>query len=228
MDSVRRRADPGSGSIRVAGNQGHNLVVDADIQAYFDNIQRDTLLELLKERISNRRRNPRLHFMQRWPCPKATKKTPRPCARVDQRAAEREGWKADHRGTDTRTSRLGKLLPNGKPHRGVQKDGRIPDRETAAPAVSARLPANREASRLYPGSGGGNGFAQIARDREIPRASHTKKIEGKPCAGKRHARFERGIWKQVGCKPAPRQVLPTSQKRPALFRGRHFEDVIII
>jgi group II intron reverse transcriptase/maturase len=42
-------------AIRVAGNQGHNFVVDADIQGYFDNIQRDTLMELLKERISDRR-----------------------------------------------------------------------------------------------------------------------------------------------------------------------------
>jgi group II intron reverse transcriptase/maturase len=41
--------------IRVAGNQGHNFVVDADIQGYFDNIQRDTLMELVKERISDRR-----------------------------------------------------------------------------------------------------------------------------------------------------------------------------
>jgi retron-type reverse transcriptase len=30
-------------------------VVDADIQGYFDNIQRETLMELVKERISDRR-----------------------------------------------------------------------------------------------------------------------------------------------------------------------------
>ena len=42
-------------AIRVAGNRGHNFVVDADIQGYFDNIQRDTLMELMKERISDRR-----------------------------------------------------------------------------------------------------------------------------------------------------------------------------
>ena len=39
----------------MAGNQGHNYVVDADIQGYFDNIQRDTLMELVKERVSDRR-----------------------------------------------------------------------------------------------------------------------------------------------------------------------------
>ena len=42
-------------AIREAGNRGHNFVVDADIQGYFDNIQRDTLMELVKERISDRR-----------------------------------------------------------------------------------------------------------------------------------------------------------------------------
>jgi RNA-directed DNA polymerase len=42
-------------AIRVAGNQGHNLVVDADIQGYFDNIQREILMEWVKERISDRR-----------------------------------------------------------------------------------------------------------------------------------------------------------------------------
>src|SRR5689334_23207570 len=42
-------------AIRVAGNQGDNFVVDADIQGYFDSIQRETLMELLKERISDRR-----------------------------------------------------------------------------------------------------------------------------------------------------------------------------
>jgi RNA-directed DNA polymerase len=42
-------------AIRVAGNQGYNFVVDADIQGYFDNIQKGTLVELVKERISDRR-----------------------------------------------------------------------------------------------------------------------------------------------------------------------------
>jgi RNA-directed DNA polymerase len=42
-------------AIRIAGNQGHNFVVDADIQGYFDNIQRETLMELVKERVSDRR-----------------------------------------------------------------------------------------------------------------------------------------------------------------------------
>jgi len=42
-------------AIRNAGNRGYNFVVDADIQGYFDNIQREPLMELVKERISDRR-----------------------------------------------------------------------------------------------------------------------------------------------------------------------------
>jgi group II intron reverse transcriptase/maturase len=42
-------------AIREAGNRGMNFVVDADIQGYFDNIRRETLMELVKERISDRR-----------------------------------------------------------------------------------------------------------------------------------------------------------------------------
>jgi RNA-directed DNA polymerase len=42
-------------AIREAGNRGHSFVVDADIQGYFDNIDRNTLMELVKERIWDRR-----------------------------------------------------------------------------------------------------------------------------------------------------------------------------
>ena len=42
-------------AIRLAGNQGYNFVVDADIQAYFDSIQRELRMELRKERIWDRR-----------------------------------------------------------------------------------------------------------------------------------------------------------------------------
>ena len=50
-------------AIREAGNRGMNFVVDADIQGYFDNIQRDTLMELVKERISDRRA---LKLIRQW------------------------------------------------------------------------------------------------------------------------------------------------------------------
>src|SRR5579863_7744060 len=42
-------------AIREAGNRGHSFVVDADIQGYFDGIDRATLMDLVKERISDRR-----------------------------------------------------------------------------------------------------------------------------------------------------------------------------
>lgn len=51
----KRSAQQALEAIRVAGNQGHNFVVDADIQGYFDNIQRETLMGLVRERISDRR-----------------------------------------------------------------------------------------------------------------------------------------------------------------------------
>jgi len=51
----KRSATEALEAIREAGNRGCNFVVDADIQGYFDNIQRDILMELVKERISDRR-----------------------------------------------------------------------------------------------------------------------------------------------------------------------------
>jgi RNA-directed DNA polymerase len=51
----KRSATQALEAIRQAGNRGCNFVVDADIQGYFDNIQRDPLMELVKERISDRR-----------------------------------------------------------------------------------------------------------------------------------------------------------------------------
>jgi RNA-directed DNA polymerase len=50
-------------AIREAGNRGYNFVVDADIQGYFDNIQRETLMELVKERVSDRRV---LKLLRQW------------------------------------------------------------------------------------------------------------------------------------------------------------------
>jgi group II intron reverse transcriptase/maturase len=51
----KRSASQALEVIRKAGNQGLNFVVEADIQGYFDSIQRDTLMELVGERISDRR-----------------------------------------------------------------------------------------------------------------------------------------------------------------------------
>src|SRR5271165_962787 len=51
----RKSATQALEAIREAGNRGHSFVVDADIQGYFDSIDRTTLMELVKERISDRR-----------------------------------------------------------------------------------------------------------------------------------------------------------------------------
>ena len=51
----RRSATQALEAVRVAGNRGYNFVVDADIRAYFDSIDRDKLMVLVKERISDRR-----------------------------------------------------------------------------------------------------------------------------------------------------------------------------
>jgi len=42
-------------AIRIAGKQGHDFVVDADIKGYFDNIDQEKLMVLVGERISDRR-----------------------------------------------------------------------------------------------------------------------------------------------------------------------------
>ena len=45
-------------------------------------------------------RNPRRHFMQRWPSPKATKRLRDRVRELTEYAAKREGREADHRGTE--------------------------------------------------------------------------------------------------------------------------------
>lgn len=49
--------------VRIAGNEGRNWVVDADISAYFDNIDQGKLLALVSERISDRRV---LKWLRQW------------------------------------------------------------------------------------------------------------------------------------------------------------------
>ena len=51
----KRSATQALEAIREAGNRGCNFVVDADIQGYFDGIDRSILMDLVKERISDRR-----------------------------------------------------------------------------------------------------------------------------------------------------------------------------
>lgn len=51
----RRGATQAMEIIREAGNHGHNMVLDADIRDYFGSIDHGKLMELVKERVSDRR-----------------------------------------------------------------------------------------------------------------------------------------------------------------------------
>ena len=51
----KRSATAALEEIREAGNRGLNFVVDADIEAYFDNIDQEKLMDMVRERISDRR-----------------------------------------------------------------------------------------------------------------------------------------------------------------------------
>ena len=51
----KRNATQALEAIREAGNRGHNFVFDADIRGYFDAIDREKLLAMVAERVSDRR-----------------------------------------------------------------------------------------------------------------------------------------------------------------------------
>ena len=61
--STERSAAKALEEIRVAGNRGRNYVVDADIEAYFDTIDQEKLMDMVKERISDRRV---LKLLRQW------------------------------------------------------------------------------------------------------------------------------------------------------------------
>jgi group II intron reverse transcriptase/maturase len=50
-------------AIRIAGNRGHDFVVDADIKGYFDSIDQEKLMVLVEERISDRKA---LKLIRQW------------------------------------------------------------------------------------------------------------------------------------------------------------------
>lgn len=59
----KRNATQALEAIRVAGNRGYDIVVDADIRGYFDSIDQRKLLALVAERISDRRV---LKLVRKW------------------------------------------------------------------------------------------------------------------------------------------------------------------
>lgn len=59
----RRSATDAKEAIRLTGGRGHRFVVDADIRSFFDSIDRDVLMERLRQRISDRRV---LKLLRKW------------------------------------------------------------------------------------------------------------------------------------------------------------------
>ena len=59
----KKSATDAKEQIRLVGGRGHRFVIDGDIQSYFDTIDHDLLLSLLRERISDRRA---LKLLRQW------------------------------------------------------------------------------------------------------------------------------------------------------------------
>jgi len=265
-------------AIRIAGNQGHDSVVDADIKGYFDSIDQEKLMVLVGERISDRRvlklirqcgqvwvaretdsicrqfrgdgydgsegeggafANPvcdeqagvgvasgedadggsaawerKFRFSGVYDPQEAKyfaestgilhaplavteggEATPGPGARDHRKACERGRREADHRQTEPRASRLGKLLPERNNVTGVSENGQLRLRAPGPLAVSAGRAASDAAGSMDSRTVSRNGSVSTAWYRAIPGASRISKIIVKPCAGKPHARFERGLLK---------------------------------
>ena len=88
----------------------------------------------------------------------------------------------------------GNYFRSGYADREFQSDGFLGEEESPSLAVSAKRTAPHEALPFYRPTALQNGPASSAGCCAIPGASHTSKIIVKPCAGKRHARFERGSY----------------------------------
>jgi hypothetical protein len=148
-------------------------------------------------------RNPRWHFVQRWPSPKATKKTR---DRVRELTSKRQSGKDVKQIIAEVTPVLrgwGNYYRTGNANREFNKMDTFVVKSMRRWQSAGWTEAN-EAGSIHRRSALWDGSAQVEGHREIPGASHTQKIIGKPCAGKRHARFEKGKLETDWCKPAPR------------------------
>jgi hypothetical protein len=121
----------------------------------------------------------------------------RPNSRANRCAAEREGWEADYRGTESRAWWLGPFLEDGECRSGVQPAGRVCLPTHAALAGLVRRATGDTPESPHRRSALPDGSASAARHSVLSLASDIPKIIVKPCAGKLQARFERGL-KETG------------------------------
>ncbi len=138
-------------------------------------------------------RNPRLYFLQRWPSPKAMK-------RIRERVHE---WTdARHSGNDVKQiiATLNPVLRGwGNYFRSGNADLKFHQLDEYVYARLSQRMIRRGGQRTarscekWSHEGFVGMSVSTARNREAPGASHTRKIIVEPCAGKLHARFERGI-----------------------------------
>jgi hypothetical protein len=136
--------------------------------------------------------NTRWQFMQRWPSPKATKKLR---DRVREVTDKRQSGKDVKQIIAELTPVLrgwGNYFRTGNADREFNTMDYFVVTSLRPLGVSAGRAAACEAGSIHRRSAIRDGTAQVDGHREIPSASHTQKIIVKPCAGKRHARFEWG------------------------------------
>src|SRR5215467_5601061 len=140
--------------------------------------------------------------------PEGNEETPNPDKRAHRPTAKRERREATHRGTQSRASWLGKLFPYRQCRSGIQSDGSLRGSTPSPLAASAWGTTTHEATSLYLRPAPRYGPSSVDGHGAIPCASHTQKIIVKPCAGKRHARFERGCYGNGSDSLIPRHHLP--------------------
>ena len=118
---------------------------------------------------------------------------PGPRAGDDRSAGSGKDVKQIIARTESCDPRLGQLLPDRQLPAGVSPDGLFRVSAAASVASSPRRATHAAVGLWTPRTVPWDGSVSTASDRALPCASRAIKITGKPCAGKPHARFERGL-----------------------------------